>query len=476
MTNNNEQKNKKMQDTIIQFDSCTALLNAQAKYLHSKNFFDVGLTEKNMPEWVGPAINLLPKKARKILYSWSGWADAIPSSKLDGLKSEDISRWVVSLFPNKKFDGIMFGSANGAAIHMCSALGIPWLPQTYLVAVKRLMKPDEIKKDIEWGKSIIRPFLDNNPQMKTTQMHDPVQDRLMIQKMAYFRIKRQELGDCFRSFIKERLSENAPLITIECRYPWHQYKVGDRHFFQLGGFGAMTPEEYLNGSDRVKTFLKKVKAPVEKWDAYKPTGEYPEGEWGFAEESLEDIKTFAKEENISLKRIVFDHPEGLSEFTADLYRWWYQKRNMPTNKLIIENFGLIAPFDVVETSSLPFWLAFNTQPSCERIKTYLKNNPEFEEIFLMLMSNGVTEGIGLSTINEWKEVLTHAKTRSDFIGVDEREYPMDFGTFLKYDDELLKKIKERHPLPKPLTLSELEEFIAQTKGQYPFEWITDEAS
>lgn len=473
MPNDKKKQFKAVKERIIQFDSCTALMNAQARFLHSKRFFDVGVTEKNMPPWVGSAINILPKKIRKILYSWSGWMDAIPAKDLDSLESEDISNWVTSLFPKKKFNGIMFGSANGAAIHICSALGIPWLPQTYLVAPKRLLKPDEIKEDIEWGKKVIRPFLDRNTDMMTTQMHDPVQDRLMIQKMGYFRIKKMKLGNCFEEFIRTRLADDYPLITVECQYQWHQYQSGDRHLFQLGGFGAMTPEEYLYGGKRVEEFLSKVKAPVKKWEAYDPSGEFPEGEWGFTEQVLEDIRRFANSEKIPLKRLIFDHPEGLSEFTADLYRWWYKKRGLKQERLLIENFGLIAPYDAIETSSIPFWLAFNTQPSCQRIKEYLNESPKFQELYLMLMSNGVTEGIGLTTIEEWREILNYAQQRGEFIGVNEREYPLDFGTFLKYDDELLTKITERNPLPDPLSLNEFEDFVTQTRGTYPFEWLTE---
>jgi hypothetical protein len=464
---------KKMKDLVVQFDSSAALLKALASYLHSESFFDVGMTEKNAPKWAGPAVNKIPSKLRTIFYSWSGWFDAMPADHLKDVRSEDISKWTVSLFPGIKYDGIMFGVSNGAAIHICSALGIPWLPQTYLIAVKRFMHPDEIVKDIEWGKSVIHPFLEANPQLNVVQMHDPVQDRLMVQKMGYFRIKRRELGETFKKFIRESLNANAPLITVECRYPWLQYKAGDRHFFQLGGFGAMDAKEYLHGSDRVRKFLSKVNSSVDEWNMRDLAGEmreHPEGEWGFEPEILDDIAALARENNIPLKRLVFDNPEGLSDFTADLYRWWYEKRGMPSTRLIIENFGLIVPYDIIRTASVPFWLAFNTQPSYEKIKAYLRTDRRFEEIFLMLMSNGVTEGIGLNSIEAWREVLKYAKSKGDFIGVDENEYPMDFGTFLKYDDDLLKKIKDSYPPPEPLSLPELEQFIEETKGRYSVEW------
>ncbi len=142
---------EKTKERIIQFDSCSALINALALYLHRKDFPGAGIAP-DAPAWLGKGINLLPLSIRQTLFSWSGWLEALPAASLKDIQEEDISRWVISLYPERKYSGIMFGSANGGAIHIAAALGIPWLPQTYLTAVRRFLPPDEIKKDIEWGK------------------------------------------------------------------------------------------------------------------------------------------------------------------------------------------------------------------------------------------------------------------------------------------------------------------------------------
>lgn len=454
---------------IIQFDSCTACMHSLARYIKHKDFGGVGVLE-GTPEWVGDAINAVPPVLREKLYSWSGWKDALGSDEIEKLRSEDISRWVVSVYPQKKYPGIMFGSANGAVTHLCAALGIPWLPQTYLVAIRRFLKPDEIIKDILWGRKHIRPFLDKNPDLHAYQMHDPVQDRLMVQKMAYFRIKKSTLGTTFQRFITNNRTSGAPLFTVECTFRWPAFHAGDRHFFQLGGFGATTPYEYLNGSARVQSFLKRVDAPVTGWDTFPPTGEYPEAEWGYLEEVNEDIRAFAKEHKIPLTRILFDHPEDISPFVADLYRWWYKIRGRVSHRLLIENFGLLTPFDAVETTSIPFWLVFNTETSYKFLCQYLDKHKAFKEMYLMLMSNGVTEGLGLTTIEEWQGILQRASERGEFIGVDEREYPMDFATFIRYNNELKAKITDRQPFPEALTLAELREFIDKYGKKYKVAW------
>jgi hypothetical protein len=453
------------ENTVIQFDSCSAFINSLSRYLKKKDFRGVGVAE-GLPEWTGKVINLLPRVARKTLFSWSGWLEAIPGRDIRELREKDISQWAIGLYPRKKYDAIFFGSANGGVLHISAALKAPWLPQTYLVALRRLLHPDEIQKDIEWGQKAIAPFLENNTGMHATQMHDPVQDRVMIQKMGYFRLKKLGLDDIFRNFISEHTVKGAPIITVECKFPWPALKLSDRHFFQVGGLGALTPREYLHGGDRVKAFLKRVGSKSDKWDTFSPSGEYPEGEWGFFGDCLEEISDFAEKTGHPLWRLIFEHPEDISPFTAELYAWWYKKHSIESGRLIVENFGLVVPYDVIETRSIPFWLAFNTDPSNEKIRKYLENGRSFREIYLMLMSNALAEGIGLTPVTEWEKILNKAGSKGKFLGVDKKEYPLDLATFVKYYYEVKNTIRDRYPFPEKLSFKDLIAFTEKNGGSY----------
>ncbi len=286
----------------------------------------------------------------------------------------------------------------------------------------------------------------------------------MIQKMGYFRIKKTGLDRVFESFIIKNLKKNYPFITVECDFTWPSLKLSGRHLFQLGGFGAIDPYEYLKGGKRVERFLKRVCSPIKKWETFEPSGEFPEAEWGFCDECLTDIKSFLKKNKIPLIRIKFGHPEGISNLTAELYKFWYKKRGRRSQILLVENFGLIVPYDTVETISTPFWLAFNTEDSYKRLKAFLQSRGKFGEIYIMLMSNGVAEGIGLTKIEEWKKILRKVGKKGDFIGVNEREYPSDFGTYLEYNEEIKEKMPKRFPFPEPLTLKEFYDFIQKNES------------
>jgi hypothetical protein len=451
---------------IIQFDSSAALLKSLALYHHQQDFAKGGLVP-GIPSWASHLVNRTPRLIRQHLYSWSGWVDALRKPVINHINPYEVAQWAVSLYPPKEYPGICFGSSNGAAIHLAAALGIPWLPQTYLVAVRRMMKADQIHKDIAWGQKVIAPFLKNNPHIHASQMHDPVQDRLMVTKMGYFRLKFLNLPDPFCQFISNHIDPMKPLISIECDYPWPSLHVQERHTFQLGGFGAIEPYEYLSGSSRTKEFLKKVHSPVSHWETFKPSGEMPESEWGYYPHCHQQLFNLAKRNNAPFYRFIFHHPEGMSDFTCDLYQWWYQKRlKFKSLCLLIENFALIAPYRSVISGTLPFWLAFNTENSASRLEGYLKTRTTFEELYLLLMSNGVTEGIGLTTIERWNKILQHASIKGSLIGVDEREYPLDFATFLRYQSELVRLLPQQNEVPEPLTLEEIKEFLNQSPYKY----------
>ena len=55
----------------------------------------------------------------------------------------------------------------------------------------------------------------------------------------------------------------------------------------------------------------------------------------------------------------------------------------------------------------------------------------------MLFSHGV-DSIGLAPIERWRALLQRARQLSGFVGVDERAFPRDFATFVRYSTDLKK--------------------------------------
>ncbi|RDV14189.1 hypothetical protein DXT99_15465 [Pontibacter diazotrophicus] len=450
---------------VANFDSCSAMAKALGNCLHGQGFMGVG--EVPNSDLLAQVVNALPWKLQKTTYIKGSSHEAVDPGKLKEVQSEEFSKWATNLYPSRKYSTILIGSSSGAAVHLGAAMGAPWLPQTFLIPVKT---PEHFSVDtpvqrMEWAREPAHQLLASNPDLQLHHMMDPNQDRPMLDAISYFRVKRLQLGEAYKQFISENLEENGTLLLVECQKSWPGKKVDERHFFQFGGLGGITPEGYLHGSEEVKNFLKQNKSPVEKWDAPDPDGDIPEAEWGFEAALRDDVYRFARENGFQVQRIVYQEPEDLSPFVADLYRWWYRQRNIKPNTLIADMFFLMEPYWTIRTGSVPFWLAFNAKPSTDFLNQYLQHADSYDNIYILPFSHGV-KGVGLATKEDLETVLAHAKKKGDFLGSDPDLYPYDFGTYAKYQKEIQEKITSRYPLDVALTLPQLHDFSSFAKGRH----------
>ena len=402
---------------VAKFDSATAMLRALASFLQGRDFPMLG----GRP-WAEPLaggllglVNRLPEGLRERLYIYSGWSEATPPAKLARVRSEELADWVVDHYPRRRYSAVLVGSSNGAAVHLAAALGVPWLPQTLLLPVRqRGVHPDEPAQDLEAMVEPARALLAANPDLVLHHKHDANQDRLMIQRMTYFRVKRLRLGAAYERFLADHLEPGGMLLLVDCTLSWPTTKVGDRHVFQQGALGGATVQEAHQGSQRVADYLRRYGSHRRRGDPPPPDADRPEAEWGFEPAMGEDVERLAADRGYRVRRIVFDQPEDLSPLVADLYRDWYRRRGIPAGRLLVESFILLEPWLALVTGSVPLWLVFNTEPSLATIHRYLDAARPFDEIRMTLFSHGV-ESVGLPTIDQWRSVLHRAGKVGSFL-------------------------------------------------------------
>lgn len=451
---------------IANFDSASAMLRALAASLHGRDFPALGTPLALRPIMV--AANELPRGARETLYTWAGWTEACAPSRLDRVRAESIARWMTSLYPRRRYPAVMIGASNGALIHLCAALGIPWLPQTWLIPVRHPgLDRDEPRASLRWGTEPGRRLLEANPELALHHMHDAIQDRLMIQWMAYFRVKRLQLGWAYEKFLRDSLGFGGTIFVAECRYRWPVTRLSRRHVFQHGAAGGLSPDEYVAGSKRVEAFLQRQRSPWRRWVSPVPNDDAPEAEWGFAPQIWNSITAFAKRHRCRVRLIIFDDPDDASPFVADLYRWWYASHGLRADRLVIDSFILMDPCRTIRVGAVPFWTKFSVEPSARAAERYLEKSDPFDTIAAMMFSHGV-DSIGLATVARWREIVGHARRYGTLLGVDPQKFPADFGTFARYQ-AALRELGLR-PAPPTLTLAELDSFIAQSRGQYAIDW------
>lgn len=415
-------------------------------------------------------INRMPVPVRQALYSWMGWVDAAPVRMLPDIDMETIARWAVGKYPQRRYPAALIGSSNGAGSYLGAALGIPWLPQTVLAPIRRThITPEEAQRDLEWGREHVQPFLARNRDVRVYQMHDPNQDRLMLARMAYFRLKRLRLGPVYEQFLERSLAPGATLYLLECQLAWPATQVSERHIYQFGGKGGITNDEYLHGGERVAAYLRRHGADADRWYPPVPDGEYPEAEWGFDEELRADVARFAAQRGLRVRRIVFQAPQHLSPLVTDLYRWWYRQRGLPGNQLLVESFVNMQPWWGLRNGMVPFWTAFNDQPSAEHLAHYLEGTAPYDEIFLTVFSNCI-DSIGIASIEQWRAILARARRQGQFLGTEPRAHPYEFASYVPYYTGV-KRHDAGCPMPDPLSIDQLNRFLAQNEGRYQVRWV-----
>src|SRR5215208_1967688 len=286
------------------------MLRATAGFLRGEDFPVLGTVPRRlapvMPA-VGAAVNALPGRMRELVYARSGAKEAIPPEKLGDVRAEDVARWTLDAYPKRRYPAAAMGSSNGALVHLWCALGIPWLPQTFLVPVRHPGIPvDEPREDMEWGRRHAPALLKANPDLQLHHMHDANQDRLMIQRMAYFRVKRLRLGEAYERFLDETLPSGSTIFLVECQRTWPTTGIGERHVFQHGAPGGATEEEFIRGSERVEDYLARYGSHRRRWDSPEPDGERPEAEWGFEPTLREDVEELARRRGYRLRRVLFE--------------------------------------------------------------------------------------------------------------------------------------------------------------------------
>ncbi|HKT34233.1 MAG TPA: hypothetical protein VJR03_05340 [Nitrospira sp.] len=460
---------------LADFDSSSAMLAALGRFLHGRDFPMLGA----IAPWAMPAVkalsaivNRLPSFLEEQVYIWSGWLEAIASRRLDRINDSDLARWAVSQYPKRRYSAVAIGSSNGAATHLWAALGIPWLPQTFLVPVARSgVHPDEPNDELRWSLEPARRVLERNPHLQLHHMHDPVQDRLMVRRMSYFRFKKLSLGDTYRTFLDQCLEPGGTIVLVDCRLSWPVTDCGGRHLFQFGALGGATQAEMHRGGPRVAEYLRRHGSHRTKWDPPAPDLWAPEAEWGFVPSLGDDVSAYAAERGFSVRRLVFEQPESMSPLVADLHRWWNERRGLSSTRLLVDSFILMEPYWCLRTGSIPFWMVFNTEGSFAALQSYLGTRV-FDEIYATLFSHGVNS-IGLPSIADWRALIEHASTRSKFIGVDQAAFPRDFAVYGRYHDDLLRAIPHRHVMPPSLTLAQFDQFLQGHRQRYDVEWIQD---
>jgi hypothetical protein len=450
---------------VTDFDSSVNMVRALGRLFEGKDHR--GLS-------IGPGSRRLANLAsspsrqlRRFSFTGMGRAQGIPLDRTRLVDAEGIASWATQQYRRGPFDTAIIGSGSGAGLHLAAALGAPFLPQTTLVAVKDLTThPDEPVGAMHALAPITRLIAGNNPEVAVYHMHDPAQDRPMLQAMAYLRLKRLRLGRSYERFLEQRLAPGATIIQLECGRTWRTRAVGERAYFQFGALGGVSEDEYHDSGERIAEYLEAEGSHRRNWRPPETDARRPEAEWGWDPTLAEDVEGLAQRNDYTLRRLTMEEPQDLSPFVADFHRWWYRRLGVPAGRLLAESYVQWDPYWVLRLGVVPFWLRFNMEPSYEELRRYLDNAESYDHIYLNLFSQGLWSP-GVVPVRQWRELIeSKAGEHAAIVGVDENTYPVDTGSTMRYQPAF-EAMPFRHPIPPPVSSDDITLFLQESRKEYP---------
>jgi hypothetical protein len=453
---------------VADFDSSTGLVRGLAAALHQQPHRRLGRS------WLAALAvrgsRAVPERPRTAAFRRSGAAEGLSPDDLVDVAPEEFGSWVASMYGPRQCEAVAVGSSNGAVMHLCAAMGIPWLPQTFLVPVRRSADPDDCMRDASLAGASTARLLASQPDLQIHQMHDPNQDRLMVAKIAYFRMKLRALTDSYRSYLRRTLAPGGTIIVIDCTTSWPVTRRGDRHVYQHGAVGGLMPSEYDEGSPRVARFLGDQGADVRRWEFPTTDEESPEAEWGYEPAMDADIHAFADAEGYRVTRLRFPTPESPSALVADIYRDWYVGEGADATRLLAETFICVEPSWALATRSVPLWLTFGTEPSLEKLSDYLRERPEHRELIVTLFPHGVRSA-GYAAAERWVLAGKRLGVPTSLAGVRTTQWPADFASLVNYQ-RALDRTATRQPFLPPLRLDRAEAAIRRDGKAHDVQWTS----
>jgi hypothetical protein len=409
---------------VASFDSASVFLSSLARALEGRDFPHLGQARWKVP--VVRASALLPLPLRRKAYALASGREGIRPEQLGAVDLEQVAAWLTSRYSPQAYPGVLIGSSNGALAHLAAACGIPWLPQTLLVPVRRPnADPQDVRSAFDFGNRHATRLLAANPAVQLHHMHDANQDALTASQMAYFRVKWHRLPHAYRAFLHERLQPGAPVIVVNDQSSWPVTRCGDRHVFQTGAMGGMSPADYLSNPD----------APTADETA-------PEAEWGLAEGLRDAVRESAPPDRPVLE-IRYGHPQHPAAAVADTVRDWLRRRGEEGERLLVSSFIVHDPWRTIASASVPYWTFFPVRAAAADLADYL-DRTTYDRIDIMLFSHG-TRSRGLAEASTWQDLADHARQLGRLLAVDVEKFPDDFPVFVRYAQALRSLPPARHP-------------------------------
>lgn len=371
-------------------------------------------------------LGYLPQNLARFAISRFEILSGLDSSRIKGLSSNDLANQRIEDYAcvEGSFPAVTIGAAlGGASAHIALALGGPFLPQAFVVTLKGGSYDGNVLTYFRRSAALARNIAAANPDLLTIQHYDPVHDEWMTRFVNHLRFKLLDLPPAYLEFIKCKLRPGGAVCFLDCEAQWLRYRVGERNYFQVGGWGGISPQEFMEGSERLQRFCRSVGLRYCQWSLPDyPLERGPESEWGCEPGLGEALQDFCRREGYRFIRISLSQPHDYSLLAYRAIAHLLQAEDRPPAGVLVEMFSQFDASAVMQTGLLPLWLVFNTLDSLDFLKEMRAEFPDRKPVFFSPLAT-FSHTPDIVPWEAWEKALDGLDWRN--IGTRPEHYPAD---------------------------------------------------
>jgi hypothetical protein len=388
---------------------------------------------------------LIPRIQPQTAYS----AEAVGRISIEDLVAERVRDYDKL---DGKFPAVLMGVAQGGTTaHLALDLGAPFLPQAFVLTLKDGSYDGRVEPYFQRSADLALQFARRQPNVMTIQHYDPIHDGWLTRFVNHLRIKLIDLPEAYRHFLRERLEPGGAVVYLDGGASWLRYRVGERSVFQVGGWGDISPEEFLQSSERIQAYCKKIGMESSSWKLPGYPLEWgPESEWG-SEAGLGDaLEHFCHEEGFEFVRISMADPNDFNRLAFAASWECLRREGKEPAGVAVEMFSQFDATAVRRGNLLPLWLIFNTTDSVRFLKQMAPSFPKGEPIFFSpLATFSLTPD--LAAWEDWESALSGLDVR--WMGSRKSHYPADARALLDWAAPLHEWVAQQNAAPVTARLS-----------------------
>ena len=451
-----------MTELLESTESSSPLITRALAAAHRGVFLDT----YQLPAWQRAAVRLVsgfPQRFIRFLTSRIQLLGGQDPSLLEGFSINRLIQTRLDDYAqlNATFPALTIGVGQaGSTSSLTMALGGLYLPQTFVVSLRGGSYHGDVHEYLDRSLGQALHIARENPSLLTIQHYDPIHDGWLTRFLNHLRFKLLDLPEIYRDFIRTHLEPGGAIVYLEGGASWLRYRLGERSVLQVGGGGGIPPDEYLEGSERIRRYATSIGLTQTDWRL----PEYPlepgaESEWGSEPGLAESVEAFCHIEGYRFVRIHMDQPHGFSRLAFATMRRLLEKEGREPAGTLVEMFSQFDTTASLESGLLPLWLIFNTGDALDFLREMKPQFPSDKPVFFSPLSTfSVTPD--LVPYQSWEQTLPGFIN----IGAAEKRYPADLRALVDWSAPLHDWVAaHRQPVRARLQAEELLEIAAGMK-------------